>query len=774
MGEEEIKCVSAHLIDGDGNIDEKGLIEFSELTSLSKSGLNYTTVAIMGPQSSGKSTLLNHLFKSNFRMMDAEKGRTQTTHGIWLAKSPILDRCTIIMDLEGSNGREQGDDHNFQMKIALFSLCLSDIVLINTWFQDVGRDKSANKPLLRIIFQTPLVLLSASLLKDTLEIWNNFPKPKDKQDASFYDYFVLDVVGLSHYQYAKDKFIEDVNELRKRFSSPSEASLQTKPLVPAVDFVRSTSEIWDRVVNDKALDIPSHKVMIAKVRCEQINNDKFNAFVTNEEWSQLKVTTVNIPPVSCFGIKITSMVDKCLAEYDEEAEFYDEVVKADHREKLKQRLLQVTIAKVRCEEIDNDKFNGFIANEEWSQLKVAVNSPPVPCFGIKVTSMVDKCLAEYNKETEFYDEMVKVDHREKLKQRLLQEIKPILGSLMDNISSQALDAFKFILNKDLNGGKKFREIADWSYILVKFDSDYKDSKIEQSEWTSTKVRDKLVSQLSCYVNCIRPIIQNELTNQVKLKLEGELTESMRAILNKPGNNMWVNLRDLFRRETESACSEFRVGLEDLGTNIDTAKVEAEAGEMLKEYGRDIIEKSVRKESDNLLRVMHQKFCYILLNEPDSDIPRSWKGSDKIQVIVKTARVECINIMSVMAIMRLDINKESDHIQQILHNALLEEGGEGSLFSNNWNGVEASKTLMSPAACATIWDQFLKSTGIIIASVNQAIQARIDADNNQCFGFLLYGKYVNGHISLFELIGHSVLQPVCEAPDGLSNSICSCT
>ncbi|XP_047310098.1 protein ROOT HAIR DEFECTIVE 3-like [Impatiens glandulifera] len=393
------------------------------------------------------------------------------------------------------------------------------------WFQDVGRDKSANKPLLRIIFQTPLVLLSASLLKDTLEIWNNIPKPKDKQDASFHDYFVLDVVGLSHYQYAKIKFIEDVNELRKRFSSPSEVSLQIKPLVPAVDFVRSTSEIWDRVVNDKALDIPSHKMMIAKVRCEQINNDKFNAFVTNEEWSQLKVTSVNIPRVSCFGIKITSMVDKCLAEYDEEAEFYDEVVKADHREKLKQRLLQ----------------------------------------------------------------------------------------------------------------------------------------------------------------------------------------------------------------TESACSEFRVGLEDLGTNIDTAKVEAEAGEMLKEYGREIIEKSVRKESDNLLRVMHQKFCYILLNEPDSDIPRSWKGSDKIQVIVKRARVECINIMSVMAIMRLDINKESDDVQQILHNALLEGGGEGSLTSSNWNGVEASKTLMSPAACATIWDQFLKSSGIIIASVNQAIQARIDADNNQVQG-----------------------------------------
>ncbi|XP_047310128.1 protein ROOT HAIR DEFECTIVE 3 homolog 1-like [Impatiens glandulifera] len=497
--------------------------------------------------------------------------------------------------------------------------------------------------------KTPLVLLSDILLKDTLEIWNNIPKPKDKHDASFDDYFVLDVVGLSHYEYAKEKFIEDVNELRKRFSSPSEASLQIKPLVPAVDFVRSTSEIWDRVVNDKVLDIPSHKVMIAKVRCEQI---------------------------------------------------------------------------------DNDKFDGFIVNEEWSQLKVAVNSPPVSCFGTKVTSMVDKCLLEYDEEAEFYDEVVKADHREKLKQRLLQEIKPILGSLMDNISSQALDAFKSNLDKDLIGGKTFREVADWSNILVKFDSDYEDSRIDQAEWTSTKVRDKLVAQISSHVDSIRSMKQNELTNQVKLKLEIGLTESMGSILKKPEKNMWVNLRDLFGRETVPTCSEFRVGLEDLGIN-DTAKVEAD--EMLKKYGRDLIEKSVRKEADNILRLIQEKFCYILLNEPDSNIPRSWKSSDKIEEIVKTARAECVNIMSVMAIMRLDINKESEDIKKILSNALLEGGDEGILTHSNWNGVEASKTLMSPAACATIWDQFLKSSGMIITSVNQTIQARNDADNKQEFG-----------------------------------------
>ncbi|XP_047310520.1 protein ROOT HAIR DEFECTIVE 3 homolog 1-like [Impatiens glandulifera] len=473
--------------------------------------------------------------------------------------------------------------------------------------------------------KTPLDKLSATLLNDTLEIWKEIPKPKDKQDAAFDNYFSVD-------------------ELRKRFDSPPEASLQTKPLVPAIDFVRSTSKIWDSIIHDKALDIPSHKVMIAKVRCEQIGDDKFNAFIANEEWSQLKGAVNNSPPVSGFGIKVTSMVDKYLAEYDQEAEFYDEVIKADNREKLKQRLLQ--------------------------------------------------------------------------------EIKPTFGSLMDNISSQALNDFKFNLDKDLNEGKKFREAADWSKMLEKFDSDYEDSRIQHAEKT-TKVRDKLVSQISSHVDSIRSMKQNELTSQVNSRLKSGLRESMGAILKKPESNMWDNLNDLFQNETETACSVLRDGLEDLGTN-DNAKVEE--NELLKAYGRNIIEKSVREETYKILQHMQDKFCYILLNEPNSSIPRSWKGSDVIEDIVKNARTQCVSIMSAMAIIRLGINKESDNIQQILSNALLDGGGEGRLTSSRWDGVEPSKTLMSPASCATVWDHFLDSSGIIITCVKQTIQARNDADN----------------------------------------------
>lgn len=85
----------------------------------------------------GKSTLLNNLFATNFREMDAFRGRqvlimlnvkllvfffqwpvfwreiffsrSQTTKGIWLAKCAGIEPCTLVMDLEGTDGRERGE-----------------------------------------------------------------------------------------------------------------------------------------------------------------------------------------------------------------------------------------------------------------------------------------------------------------------------------------------------------------------------------------------------------------------------------------------------------------------------------------------------------------------------------------------------------------------------------------------------------------------------------------------------------------------------------------
>ncbi|GJW89706.1 root hair defective 3-like protein [Tanacetum coccineum] len=149
--DKEAGCCSTHLIEGDGTFNAEGLDNFIKQVKMAKCGLSYTVVAIMGPQSSGKSTLLNNLFHTNFREMDAYRGRSQTTKGIWMARCVGIEPCTIVMDLEGTDGRERREDDNaFEKQSALFALAVSDIVLINMWCHDIGREQAANKPLLKM------------------------------------------------------------------------------------------------------------------------------------------------------------------------------------------------------------------------------------------------------------------------------------------------------------------------------------------------------------------------------------------------------------------------------------------------------------------------------------------------------------------------------------------------------------------------------------------------------------------------------------------------
>ncbi|RZS11325.1 hypothetical protein BHM03_00042644, partial [Ensete ventricosum] len=65
--------------------------------------------------------------------------RSQTTKGIWLAKCTDIEPFTVVMDLEGTDGRDRGehpfflsqDDTAFEKQRTLFALAVSEIVLIN-------------------------------------------------------------------------------------------------------------------------------------------------------------------------------------------------------------------------------------------------------------------------------------------------------------------------------------------------------------------------------------------------------------------------------------------------------------------------------------------------------------------------------------------------------------------------------------------------------------------------------------------------------------------
>jgi hypothetical protein len=70
------------------------------------------------------------------------------------ASNKITQPPTIVMDLEGSDGRERGeDDTTFERQSALFALACSDVLMINMFAVNIGRVQGSGSPLLKTVFQ---------------------------------------------------------------------------------------------------------------------------------------------------------------------------------------------------------------------------------------------------------------------------------------------------------------------------------------------------------------------------------------------------------------------------------------------------------------------------------------------------------------------------------------------------------------------------------------------------------------------------------------------
>jgi len=344
---------------------------FIKEASLQKTGLDYSVVTVLGCQSSGKSTLLNRLFKTSFQVMDASAGRGQTTKGLWMALNKgVDDRNIVVVDVEGTDSKERGEDRQtFEHRASLFSLAVADCVIVNMWYHDIGRYTASNYGLLQTVLevnlelfghdhkdkaktlllfiirdhaeaQTPLAALEKMILKDVHEIWDEkVRKPEGLETLPAERFFEFKIVGLPSLFVVPEKFNEASTELQNRFSK-GKAKASDKFLkdtysreVPADGFPIYCRQVWETIVSAKQLDIPTQKEMVGTFRCEEIKVQvvaglqaeiaKMNALVEKGE-------DPNLPA------KVKAVLQEGLEEYSEPASRYSK----DIFEKKRSELLQ--------------------------------------------------------------------------------------------------------------------------------------------------------------------------------------------------------------------------------------------------------------------------------------------------------------------------------------------------------------------------------------------------------------------------------------------------
>jgi hypothetical protein len=284
--------------------------------------------------------------------MVGEEGRYQCTKGIWLGKAARSP--TLVMDVEGTDGRERGDaEVAFEKKTSLFSLALAEVLIVNMWMQDIGRNNAANLPLLKTVLEinlqlfqhekrsktlllfvvrdhvrqaTPLEKLQTIIEKDLRDIWSGINKPEKFKNSLATDFFEFQFASLPHKVLEGEKFAQELSALSERFNNPESSgyiwSKNLKSSIPADGFAMFAQKIWETILENKDLDLPSQREILATFRCDEIAAEAFARFEETLASTLGRQVGAEKKVVSDFGSQCDSLLDAALSSYAETAKHY--------------------------------------------------------------------------------------------------------------------------------------------------------------------------------------------------------------------------------------------------------------------------------------------------------------------------------------------------------------------------------------------------------------------------------------------------------------------
>ncbi|KAG0279927.1 Dynamin-like GTPase that mediates homotypic ER fusion [Linnemannia exigua] len=584
-----------HLIDEQQKFSEELSTYINDKWTFKDAGFNYNLAAVFGSQSTGKSTLLNRLFGTSFDVM-SESARRQTTKGIWISQGK--DMKVMIMDVEGTDGRERGEDQDFERKSALFSVATSEVLIVNLWEHQVGLYNGANMGLLKTVFEvnlqlfggnrgkektlllfvirdhvgaTPLANLSNTLKADLERIWHGLSKPEGLEDCKITDYFDFMFTTLAHKLLQPDKFDSDVDQLRLRFTNPSDPNYVFQPQysrrVPADGLHIYAGGIWDKIMTNKDLDLPTQQELLAQFRCDEIANTAFTIFQEKIKEFRQPIESGNI--VEDLGPKMQEIRGVAMKSFDKDASRY-------HAEVYKR----------------------------------------------KRTDMLTKA----NSMLEAY----------------------FLGQLK-NLHKKAVNMFSANLQQALRTeGSEFSAVVNSSKkeVLDFFLQGAKAIKLEETEWVYDEELYQLEQGLKEFATAQREKELNKMLNNLEKHLRKELDEPVGLALNNPGPGMWGRVITIYQRTVEDA-EEL---LHKKARTFDLNKEEqAELVLNLRRQAWVLMTKKVQEESVDgmmLLKLRNrfeEKFRY-----DDHGLPRVWKPDDDIDTPFRKARDETVELVPLFA------------------------------------------------------------------------------------------------------------------------------
>jgi hypothetical protein len=312
----------------------------------------------------------------------------------------------LVMDVEGTDGRERGEDQDFERKSALFALATSEVLIVNIWEHQVGLYQGANMGLLKTVFEvnlqlflkdkkyvvsahpysdmtspdrassstprsllffvirdhlgtTPLSNLRNTLIQDLSNIWSTLSKPAGLEKSTIEDYFDFAFAALPHKILQPEKFVEEVDRLGTRFredyrDGKKEALRGEQEFsggvflpeyhrrIPADGFPKYAESVWDQIVANKDLDLPTQQELLAQFRCDEISREVlvlFDEAITPLETQQAEGVRLGKPVlISQLGRQMSEARSNALTSFETEASRYHKGVYTRKRAELASKI----------------------------------------------------------------------------------------------------------------------------------------------------------------------------------------------------------------------------------------------------------------------------------------------------------------------------------------------------------------------------------------------------------------------------------------------------
>ncbi|CAB4255544.1 similar to Saccharomyces cerevisiae YOR165W SEY1 GTPase with a role in ER morphology [Maudiozyma barnettii] len=597
---------------------------------------NYHVISVFGSQSSGKSTLLNLLFNTNFDTMDAHEKRQQTTKGIWLSHTQAVNTNRgvrsdpgsdiFILDVEGSDGAERGEDQDFERKAALFAIAVSEVMIINLWEQQIGLYQGNNMGLLKTVFEvnlslfgknskrsdasshsqkhkmlllfvirdhigvTPLESLSSTLTSELENIWKDLSKPASCQDSTIYDFFDLKFVGLSHKILRADKFLEDVKNLGDNFSNKeNNDEYLFKPefhhMLPLDGWSMYSENCWDQIENNKDLDLPTQQILVARFKTDEIMNETLTKYFEN----------------------------------------YDSNIKPLILENNKDALIEMLVS-----------------------------------IKVQSTGMYDDLASRYTKQ-------IYLENRIKLLSKINDKFQETIELFIQGTSTELIDSLKKSLSTNDDETSSFNEILieiskDITTRFHEFISNFKEKDLINEE-SIAELNAKFTKFLNKKQNELRAIQVKSIISQFKKNMNFAIKDNVISYLANPSDDVWDRVMSFFKRSMDELLIKFETTSDNSMKTYDfqvgfTPELNDTIYKRLRYIAWYLLNVTVHDylKEDAVIGILREKFENSFRYD-ENDTPILWKDENQIDNAFKIAKEQALNIFGVLCIAKTTDNTE---------------------------------------------------------------------------------------------------------------------